>query len=104
MSKMIRDQIEKTELLISGLRNNSDVVKNWKIDEQSIKELETEKAELNVKNQELERLMEQARGISRDATVKLSNLREKYTDIKKKVKMNTDPARWPQFGIPDKRL
>jgi phage-related tail protein len=101
---MIRDQIEKTELLISGLKNNFDVVKNWKIDEQSIKEMETEKAELNVKNQELERLMEQARGVSRDATVKLSKLREKYADVKKKVKMNTDPSRWPQFGIPDKRL
>jgi predicted nucleic acid-binding Zn-ribbon protein len=103
MSKMIREQIGKTEILISGLRNNLNVVEKWGINEQLIKELETEKTELNVKNQEIERLLDEARNISKEANDKLSILKEKFLETKKKVKINTDSARWEQFGVLDKR-
>jgi regulator of replication initiation timing len=103
MSKVINDQVKKTEILISGLRNNMAVVKNWELDEQSINELETENNALNADNQKLERLMEEARPVSKEANRKLADVRTKFMVIKKKIKLSTDPAKWEQFGIMDKR-
>jgi predicted nucleic acid-binding Zn-ribbon protein len=103
MSKVINDQIQKTENLIVGLRNNLAQVKGFMIDEQSINELESDISTLNVTNQKLERLLEEARPISKDATAKLADVKTKFMALKKKVKLNVDPSKWEQFGIADKR-
>ncbi|MDR0749915.1 MAG: hypothetical protein LBF62_10165 [Tannerellaceae bacterium] len=103
MSKTVSEQVKKTEMLISGLRNNSEIMKNAGVSEQLISELEAENAGLNKQNQELERLMEEARPISKDANRKLAEVRTKFQEIKKKVKLSTDASKWEQVGIADKR-
>jgi ABC-type transporter Mla subunit MlaD len=103
MSKTISEQVKKAEMLISGLRNNVEIMKNAGLNEMLISELETENSVLNKQNQELERLLEEARPISKDANQKLSEVRTKYQEIKKKVKLSTEPSRWERVGIVDKR-
>ncbi|MDR1897163.1 MAG: hypothetical protein LBR10_10275 [Prevotellaceae bacterium] len=103
MSKLVNEQIKKTEILISGLRNNQEVVKKWGINEMLINELEIEKIELDKDNQELERLKTEVREKARAATKKMENLREKFFAIKKIVKRDAEPIKWRQFGVMDKR-
>jgi hypothetical protein len=103
MSKTISDQVVKAEMLISGLRKYSEIAKNANLDAQGIAELESETQALAKQNQALERLMEEARPISKDANGKLISVREKYQAIKKKVKLSTDSSQWEQVGITDKR-
>ncbi|MDR3339088.1 MAG: hypothetical protein LBT25_03150 [Candidatus Symbiothrix sp.] len=103
MSKTISEQVKKAEMLISGLRNNVEIMKNAGLNETLISELETGNNVLNKQNQELERLMEEARPISKDANRKLSEVRTKYQEIKKKAKLSTESSKWEQIGIMDKR-
>jgi dsDNA-specific endonuclease/ATPase MutS2 len=101
--KLIDDQVEKTGILISGLRNNKEVVKDWGINETLIDELETGKAELIKDNQELERLRAEVKEKSGAAKKKMANLQEKFMEVKIKVKRNTDFTTWSKFGVMDKR-
>ncbi|MDR0682634.1 MAG: hypothetical protein LBG15_12440 [Dysgonamonadaceae bacterium] len=103
MSKTISEQVKKAEMLISGLRNNVEILRNADLNEQLISELETEKEILNKQNQEVERLLDEARPISKDANKKLLEVRTKYQEIKKKVKLSTESSKWEQVGIADKR-
>jgi flagellar motility protein MotE (MotC chaperone) len=103
MSKLISEQVKKTEFLISGLRNNKEVVKSWWIDAPLVDELEAEKNVLDKANQELERLKAEFSERSKAATQKLELHQKKFIEVKKKVKSNTDPAKWLQFGVMDKR-
>jgi outer membrane murein-binding lipoprotein Lpp len=103
MSKVIDEQIKKTELLISGLKNNPEVVKKTGLDENLVRELETENNVLNADNQELERIKKEAKEKSREANRKLTKLRKKYTEIKREVKKNTDYETWKQVGIKDRK-
>ncbi|MDR3218374.1 MAG: hypothetical protein LBU22_05240 [Dysgonamonadaceae bacterium] len=103
MSKTISEQVKKAEILISGLRNNVEIMKNAGLNEVLISELEAENSVLNKQNQALEQLLEEARPISKDANRKLLEVRAKYQEIKKKVKLGTEPAKWERVGIVDKR-
>ncbi|MDR1200597.1 MAG: hypothetical protein LBL58_03060 [Tannerellaceae bacterium] len=103
MSKTISDQVAKVEMLISGLKKYSEIAENANLDTQVITELELEAQALAKQNQELERLMEEARPISKEANRKLTDVREKYQAIKKKVKLSADSSQWGQVGIMDKR-
>jgi exonuclease VII small subunit len=103
MSKLISEQVRKTEILISGLKNNKDVVKNWGIDESIINDLETEKISLNEANQELERIKTEAKEKSRTATKQMSDLQKKFVEVKKIIKRDAEPLAWSQFGVLDKR-
>ncbi|MDR1883517.1 MAG: hypothetical protein LBR26_12170 [Prevotella sp.] len=103
MSKLINEQVRKMEILISGLRSNKDVVKNWGISESLISELDVEKIELDKDNQELERLKTEIREKSRAATKRMVNLKKKYTVVKKVIKRDAEPIKWGQFGIMDRR-
>jgi hypothetical protein len=103
MSKTISDQVNKTELLISGLRDNMDIAANAGLTSQQIAELEAETNALKSDNQEVERLLEQAKPIARIAVGKLVGVRTKFIDVKRKIKQHTDPTKWASVGILDKR-
>jgi SMC interacting uncharacterized protein involved in chromosome segregation len=103
MSKLINEQVRKTEILISGLKSNKDVVKNWGISESLISEMEAEKMELDKDNQELERLKTEIREKSRAATKRMANLQKKFSAVKKVIKRDAEPIKWRQFGVIDKR-
>jgi hypothetical protein len=103
MSKIITEQIKKTEILISGLKNNKDVVKKWGVEESAILALEAEEKLLDSYNQKLESLLAEARATSKEANKKLYNVKAMFATIKKQIKTNNDPLKWSQFGVMDKR-
>jgi hypothetical protein len=103
MSKTINEQVKKAEMLISGLRNNVEIMKNAGLNEMLISELETENSVLSKQNRALEQLLEEARPISKEANRKLLEVRTKYQEIKKKVKLSTESSKWEQVGVMDKR-
>jgi septation ring formation regulator EzrA len=103
MSKVISDQVEKSQLLISGLRKNLNLAKAYSVDSVLLNQLDAENKELDAENKELERLQQEIRMKSREAQKKLALSREKITNIKRLIKKNTDPSRWKDLGIMDKR-
>jgi hypothetical protein len=103
MSKTISEQVAKVEMLVSGLKEYSEIAKSANLDTQAIAELESEAQTLSAQNLELERLMEEARPISKEANKKLADIRAKYQAIKKRIKLNIEPSKWGQVGIMDKK-
>jgi predicted RNase H-like nuclease (RuvC/YqgF family) len=103
MSKTVSDQVTKAEMLISGLKKHPETAKKINPDAQAIAELESETQALGKQNRELERIMEEARRISKDTNRKLVNVRTMYQAIKKKIKLSTESSQWEQVGIMDRR-
>jgi DNA repair exonuclease SbcCD ATPase subunit len=103
MSRVIKDQVQKAETLISGLRKNSEISEKAGVNADLIAALETEVKLLNGQNQELEQLSERAKSVSRSASKKLIEVRKHFQEIKRKVKMSADPSKWAQVGILDKK-
>jgi hypothetical protein len=103
MSKVIKDQVQKAETLISGLRKNSEISGKAGLNADLIAALETDVKLLNEQNQELEQLSEQEKSASRSANKKLIEVRKRFQEIKQKVKKSTDLSKWAQVGILDKR-
>jgi predicted nucleic acid-binding Zn-ribbon protein len=103
MSKLVDDQVKKTDLLISGLRNNMDVVNNLGLSENLFSEIETESSALSTANQELEQLKKELKEKSMNVNRQLFSLRKKFMEIKKKVKVSIGNERWKEVGIMDKK-
>ncbi|MDR3262028.1 MAG: hypothetical protein LBT78_09375 [Tannerella sp.] len=97
MSKVIDEQVKKTEVFISCLKKNMKLL--GQLDERLISELEAENNVLNAENKEVERIKEEAREKSLEANRKLVQARRKYVELKKHVKKNTPSNKWRMVGI-----
>jgi phage shock protein A len=103
MSKVISEQVKKAEALTSGLRKKPEIMASAGLNEQSIAALESECRLLNEQNQELEQIVEKSKSVSQTANKKLIEVRNRFQELKKKIKMSTDSSKWEQVGIFDKR-
>lgn len=103
MSKVFSENINKTALLIKGLRENIDLVSDKGIDEKVIDVLEEENKLLEGFNRELDQLRLELRTKSRKANMQLLALKKHVKEAKKIVKTNFEHNKWKKFGIVDKR-
>ena len=88
--------VNKSRLMISGLRNNAAEVNRRGIDASFITEYENEL-------QELERLKAELKMKTEAALTKRKQVESKLSEAKKVVKLSLPQAQWVEFGMEDKR-
>jgi len=103
MSKVFTDQVNKTKMLITGMKNKSGLVKHRGLDDAFINQLETDTNLAASYNEELERLKSQVREKTRQANAKLIEVKNQVKAAKKVIKSDFDQTKWHEFGIADKR-
>lgn len=103
MSKTISDQIEKTQLLISGLRKNLHLVADKGINTELIDKMEAISKVLSEQNEKVEILREEVSKEIRIANQQHKELRDNFASTKRIIKQNFSQEEWEKFGLLDKR-
>lgn len=103
MSKTYLNQVEKVKMLVDGLRNHYDMVKDKGITQEQLNRMAQISAEAEQLNEEVERLRIETSKKVKEANEKLAELKEIWLPIKNRVKSSYDSLKWPIFGIQDKR-
>lgn len=102
MNKIYLDPINKTEMLVSGIKKQESQLKNKGIetDTQELIEICRQMEEAGRKQESIEN---ELKAVREDAHKKLEKLKETYTKFKTPIKQNFAPEIWNIFGIPDKK-
>lgn len=103
MSKTIDLQIEKSRVLIDGLRNNIDALKDKGF---SCEELDAMGADLDAlrqANEECDAIREQLSAKVKNVNGILAGVKEKFAEKKKIIKGYYPQEEWLRYGVQDKR-
>lgn len=103
MSKTYSDQVQKAEMLVTGLRKNFEQIQPFGISLEEIKRLETTAAEASQMNREVEVLREEVSRKAAAANKKLTEVKNSMQNLKQIIKHNFEQEKWVNFGMPDKR-
>lgn len=103
MSVTVKNEINKAEVLVSGLRKHLDDVKQIGISADRIKELEEASKTLRQKDEELDALRQEVTKKSRENHELLAELKEQMFTFRKAVKQRYTQPDWIKFGVQDKR-
>ena len=95
--------VNKSRLMIAGLRNNAAEVNRRGIDASFITEYENELQELERLDAEQERLKAELKMKTEAALTKRKQVESKLSEAKKVVKLSLPQAKWVEFGMEDKR-
>ena len=95
--------VNKSRLMIAGLRNNAAEVNRRGIDASFITEYENELQELEKLDAEQERLKAELKMKTEAALTKRKQVESKLSEAKKVVKLSLPQAQWAEFGMEDKR-
>ena len=95
--------VNKSRLMIAGLRNNAAEVNRRGIDASFITEYENELQELEKLDAEQERLKAELKMKTEAALTKRKQVESKLSEAKKVVKLSLPQAKWVEFGMEDKR-
>ena len=95
--------VNKSRLMIAGLRNNAAEVNRRGIDASFITEYENELQELEKLDAEQERLKAELKMKTEAALTKRKQVESKLSEAKKVVKLSLPQAQWVEFGMEDKR-
>ena len=101
--KVISKQINKTQRLITGLKNKAELVKNKGIDEKFVAQLEMDTNFVRINNEESDKLKTEARSKAKQANLRLIEVKIQVKKAKKIIKQNFEQSRWREFGIFDAR-
>ncbi|MDP4187908.1 MAG: hypothetical protein Q8907_12165 [Bacteroidota bacterium] len=101
--KIFSDQTYKTQVLINGLKNKIELVKNKGLDENFIARLEESNNVIKVENEQIDKLKTEAKSRTRQANQRLDEVKTQVKKAKKIIKLNFDQSHWKDFGITDKR-
>ena len=93
--------VNKSRLMIAGLRNNTAEVNRRGIDASFITEYELQ--ELEKLDAEQERLKAELKMKTEAALTKRKQVESKLSEAKKVVKLSLPQAQWVEFGMEDKR-
>lgn len=103
MSKVHLEQIEKTNLLLEGLKNNQSILKEKGINAGFIEKLESDNNLAIIYNDENDRLKADLKAKTVRANRKLDEIKSMVRDVKKIIKRDFPQEQWSKFGIMDKR-
>lgn len=103
MYQIFKDQLEKSKLIISGIKRNQRMGRDAGVDEVSLQKLEDDCKRLEAMSAELDRMQEEYRKKSEKAHGVLDELKQHTKEVKRAVKMKYDQTWWIKFGISDKR-
>lgn len=103
MSKIISDQIEKTQTLLNGLKNKIELLKNKGLDEEFINKLSADNRLMENYNTELDKLKTELKAKTIASNKKMIEIKTRIKEAKKIIKNNYLQNEWKDFGITDKR-
>ena len=103
MYQIFHDQIEKSNLLISGVTRNQRLGRDAGVEESTLQKLEEDCRRLETISAEIDKLREELQKKSEEGHKALNTLKSRTLTVKKAVKSKYDQTWWIKFGIPDKR-
>ncbi len=102
MSKTVELQIEKSRHLVEGLQKHLNGMGGG-ITADEIKSMEQSLKELEMANDEIDRLREELTPRVKHMNEVLARVKEAYIEKKRTLKGYYPQERWADYGIPDKR-
>ena len=103
MYQIFKDQLEKTKLIITGIKRNQRMGRESGVDEVTMRKIEEDCKRLEALSVELDKMQEEFRKKSEEAHAALDVLKGRTKKVKKAIKTKYDQTWWVKFGIPDKR-
>ena len=103
MYQGVRDQLEKTKIIITGIKKNRRLGRNAGVTDLELSKMEEDCKRLEALSADLEKVQEEARVISEKTHEVLEGLKKKTKNAKRAIKTNYDQTWWIKFGITDKK-
>ena len=103
MYQVFKDQLEKSKLIISGVKRNQRMGREAGVEESVLHKMEDDCKRLEAISAEMDKLNEELRKKNDEAHRALDTLKSRTQTVKKAIKTNYDQTWWIKFGIPDKR-
>lgn len=103
MYQIFKDQLEKSKLIISGVKRNQCLGREAGIEEGVLAKMEEDCKRLEALSSEMDKIQDEFRKKSDEAHAALETLKGRTKIVKKAIKTKYDPTWWTKFGIPDKR-
>jgi len=103
MYQIFKDQLEKTKLIISGVKRNQRLGREAGVEESVMQKLEEDCKRLEAISAEIDKLHDELRKKSEEAHSALNTLKSRTQIVKKAIKTKYDQTWWTKFGIPDRR-
>jgi len=103
MSKTIDLQIEKSRVLIDGIRKNLASLEDKGFSAAELDKMEADLVALKAANQECEAIREQLSAKVKHCNGILDNVKAVFADKKKTIKGYYPQEQWLRYGVQDKR-
>jgi dsDNA-specific endonuclease/ATPase MutS2 len=103
MYQIFKDQLEKSKLIITGVKRNQRLGRDAGVEESVIQKMEEDCKRLEAISAEIDKLQEELRKKSDEAHTALNTLKSRTQIVKKSIKSKYDQTWWTKFGIPDRR-
>ncbi len=103
MYQIFKEQLDKSKMLLSGVKRNMRLGRDAGLNEKDIAKLEAQSRRLETLSSELDKLQDEARRKSEEAHQALFDLKSQIYRVKNTIKSKYDSTWWSKFGIPDKR-
>ncbi len=103
MSKTIDLQIEKSRVLIEGLRRNMNALHDKGFSNEQLDAMSAELAKLHEASEECDRMREAVSAKVKNTNSILAGVKEKFAESKKIIKDFYPQEEWIRYGVHDKR-
>lgn len=103
MSKTIDLQIEKSRVLIDGLRNNIEALRDKGFCNEELDSMSADLDALKKANEECDAIREQLSAKVKHVNGILTGVKEKFAEKKKIIKGYYPQEEWLRYGVQDKR-
>lgn len=103
MSKTIDLQIEKSRVLIEGLRKNIDALRDKGFCPEELDAMSADLTALKQANEECDAIREQLSAKVKNVNGILTGVKEKFAEKKKIIKGCYPQEEWIRYGVQDKR-
>ena len=103
MYQIFKDQLEKSKLILSGVKRNKRLCREAGVEESVIQKLEEDCKRLEALSAEMDKIHEELRKKTDEAHDALNVLKNRTQIVKKAIKNKYDQTWWTKFGIPDRR-
>ncbi|MCR5659043.1 MAG: hypothetical protein K6G25_06925 [Bacteroidales bacterium] len=103
MYQIFKDQLEKSKLILSGVKRNQRLGREAGVEESVIQKMEEDCKRLEALSAEIDKTLEELHKKTDEAHNALNVLKNRTQTVKKAIKNKYDQTWWTKFGIPDRR-
>jgi vacuolar-type H+-ATPase subunit I/STV1 len=103
MYQIFKDQLEKSKLILTGVKRNQRLGREAGVEDGVIQKLEEDCKRLEALSAEMDKMQEELRKKTEEAHAALNTLKNRTQTVKKSIKNKYDQTWWTKFGISDKR-